>query len=278
MQRITSCFSRSLVSPSVFGRSSLSFASLAFRAPSYVLSRSFATKKTIDAPAVKAEKFKTQTFIDLLEEEIAVLSATSDDAPPVGGATGNLRSEVASRYLKDTNFKLTEDKENGVVKLTRNMGTKLITVTFPDHPQGDETTAPMEEELDAEEEEEAKEEEEDGEEGAMEDEGEKEEREQPFTVDITSSTKSGQENKVSFHCYASQSGSFTVSELNSGDGKKIPVQIAIWGEELQNQLILYMESVGINERLSHFIHQYLDQATQRDNVDILKDFKKFIQD
>jgi hypothetical protein len=84
----------------------------------------------VDAEPVKTDKQKKQQFLDLLDEEISVLTATGED-----GAEGsnNLRSEVSSRFLKDLNFKLSEDKEKGTVTLTRTIGSGALAKVYVFH-------------------------------------------------------------------------------------------------------------------------------------------------
>jgi hypothetical protein len=54
------------------------------------------------------------------------------------------------------------------------------------------------------------------------------------------------------------------------------VQISYWSEDLQRELIAYLEPLGVNERLSNFIHQYLTRRETEENVKILEDFREFV--
>jgi hypothetical protein len=257
-----------------FGTSSSLSTVLSLRTPalaSSVLSRHFA-KKTINAEPVVSDKQKKQEMMKLLDEEISVLKSTLDDS-----GDQSLRWEVADRFLKETQFKLEEDTANNVVRLTRSTGDKTVIVTFASKPEQPEY-APSEED----EEFDADEEGEEIPEQAEEDEGEEGEemgqlkREQPFTVEIKSNRVGREDQKILMNCFASSDGSFVVSELNSGNGKRIPVNIGDWSEELQRELIAYLDPMGINERLSYFIHQYLDRNQQEDNIKILQDFRQFV--
>jgi hypothetical protein len=255
-----------------FGTSSSLSTTIAPRAAlaSGVLSRNFA-KKTINAEPVVSEKQKKQEMLKLLDEEINVLKSTLDDS-----GDNTLRWEVADRFLKETQFKLEEDTANNVVRLTRTTGDKTVIVTFASKPEQPEYI-PSEDEEEFDEDEEGEEREEQEEEGEEEgEEGGQLRREQPFTVEIKSNRIGREDQKILMNCFASSDGSFTVSELNSGNGKRIPVAIGDWSEELQRELLAYLDPLGINERLSYFMHQYLDRNQQEDNVKILQDFRQFL--
>jgi len=225
---------------------------------SFILARTYATKKIVDTEVVTSDKAKRAEFARLLDEEITVLKATNfeDDT------NKSLRKEVADRFLKESAFKMEEDSEAGTVKLTKTHENKIVTVTFSDRE-----IEPLQEEEESEEEgtesEEAEEKQENEEE-------ESSRTDHPFRVEITD--RKG--NVYAFNCFCSSDGSFIVSELNIGDGKRIPVQIASWSEDLQRELISWLEPHGVNERLSFFIHQYMDERAHSDALRTIQEFRQ----
>jgi len=242
---------------------------------SLMITRNFATKKTIDTTEVTSEKSKRSEMLKLLDEEVSVMKST--DINGEEAQSSSMRGEVAERFLKESQFKVTEDEEGGVVRLTRTHGDKTVVVIFTDR----QVDTAQNELPDEEEEEEEKEEGEEKEEKDEKEENEEEEDEegvrndQPFRVEITTN-KGAKEQKLLFNCYSSSDGSFIVSEMNWGDGKRIPISIGHWNEDLQRELIQWLEPLGINERLSYYIHQYIDKRTHEDNLKTLEDFKHFL--
>eukprot|EP01111_Echinosteliopsis_oligospora_P009332 TRINITY_DN271_c0_g1_i1.p1 TRINITY_DN271_c0_g1~~TRINITY_DN271_c0_g1_i1.p1 ORF type:complete len:268 (+),score=97.63 TRINITY_DN271_c0_g1_i1:109-912(+) len=235
-----------------------------------VLSRTYAKRTTIDGQVTESKQKKQQEFLRLLDEEAGTLRASMDDSDAT-----TIKWEVAERFLKETKFSLEEDKENMLVRLTKTSGDKTITVTFEDHP--DEEGEPDEDEEYANEEGEEQEEmEEEGEE--EEGEGEEEDggyhREQPFTVEIKSSRPGQEGNVFLLQCFSRSDGAFVVAKLS--EGEKIPVKIGNWPEELQRELITFLEPLGVNERLSYFIHQYVDRRETEDNISVLDKFREFL--
>eukprot|EP00026_Physarum_polycephalum_P015146 Phypoly_transcript_15768.p1 GENE.Phypoly_transcript_15768~~Phypoly_transcript_15768.p1 ORF type:complete len:263 (+),score=49.34 Phypoly_transcript_15768:104-892(+) len=230
----------------------------------FVPSRGYA-KKTIEA--VVNEKQKKQEFVRMLDEEVSVLRTSLDEAD-----SSSVSTEVTDRFLKETGFVLTEDKEEGIIKLTRTTADKIIEVTFSDTPE--EYQEKMEEDVEEEEEQEGTENEkteEDEEETQSES---ADEREHSFTVELKPAKEGKDAKTFLLQCFAKNDGSFVVNKLTSGD--YIPVQISYWSEDLQRELIAYLEPLGVNERLSNFIHQYLTRRETEENVKILEDFREFV--
>ncbi len=56
----------------------------------------------------------------------------------------------------------------------------------------------------------------------------------------------------------------------------IPIHLAHWREDMQQALIRYLGKYDVNERLSHFIIQYLDYHEIKDNVTIIEEFREFV--
>jgi len=235
-----------------------------------VITRGYAKKQGLDA--VVSDRQRKQEFVRMLEEETGVLRQGLEDAD-----ASNVSSEVIDRFLKETGFKMEADKENGIIKLTRSLPDKTVEVIFGDIP---EEYDPREYEEEGEEGEEGEGETAEGEEKAGEEEeseNSQEEREHAFTVEIKA-TKAAKEGATPqsflFQCYAKNDGSFVVNKLTSGD--RIPVQISYWNEELQRELLQYLDPMGINERLSYFIHQYLNRRETEDNISVLQEFRDFV--
>jgi len=218
-------------------------------------------RRTIDA--VVSEKQKKQEFVRLLEEEASILRNSLEDAE-----SSTVSSEVTERFLKESGFELSVDNEEGVVKLLKTTADATIEVTFADTP---EEYMPKEFDEEAEEESETEVEGEEKEESESQDSESAEEREHAFTVEFK--TKTGTKNFI-FQCYARNDGSFVVNKLASGD--YIPIAISYWPEDLQRELIAFLEPLAINERLSNFIHQYLTRKETEDNVKVLEDFRDFV--
>jgi len=198
-----------------------------------------------------------------LEEELSVYKATED-------TNATLRGEVAQRFIAETGFKISEDAEEGMVTLKRSVGDKQITVVFANRPTEDdyddsrEGDAAESEEGNAKENESAEESEEA--QGSL-------KRDHPFRVLIGKGL-----HKVHLNCVASSDGSFLISELNTGESSKtIPVQIGGWNEGLQLNLIKFVEPFGVTEKLSYFIHQWLDTKMHQDNTKILEEFLNFVK-
>jgi hypothetical protein len=234
--------------------------------------RAYATRKGQTIDSVVNEKQRKNEFIRMLEEETSVLRQSLEDAE-----ANNVSTEVTDRFLKETGFKLEEDREEGIIKLTKTLSDKTVEVIFADSPEEYEPQREYDEEEEGEEEAEAEtegeEKAEEGEEGE-EAEAQGEEREHSFTVEIKS-TKPGKEGQsFLFQCFAKNDGSFVVNKLTSQD--HIPVQISYWNEDLQRELIQFLDPLGINERLSYFIHQYLNKKETEENIKVLEEFRDFV--
>lgn len=235
--------------------------------------RGYATRKGQTIDSVVTEKQRKNEFIRMLEEETSVLRQSLEDAE-----ANNVSTEVTDRFLKETGFKLEEDRDEGIIKLTKTLSDKTIEVIFADSPEDYEPSREYDEEEgeEGEEGEAEAEAEEKGEEGEEGEEGEAqgEEREHSFTVELKS-TKPGKEGQsFLFQCFAKNDGSFVVNKLTSGD--HIPVQISYWNEDLQRELIQFLDPLGINERLSYFIHQYLNKKETEENIQVLEEFRDFV--
>jgi len=228
--------------------------------------RRYASKKnTIDA--VVSEKQKKNEFVRMLEEEVSVLKNSLEEAE-----SSNVSTEATERFLKETGFKLVEEKEEGLVKLSRTQGDKTIEVSFSDAPEdfeseeGQEDNETTEEgETEGEEKEEAVD---------QESEGTGEDREHAFTVEIKSAREGKDSKPFLFQCFAKTDGSFIVNKMTYSD--HIPVQISYWSEDLQRELISFLDPLGINERLSYFIHQFLNRKETEENISVLEKFKDFV--
>lgn len=236
-----------------------------------VFVRGFATKKTVSGSVVDTEAKAKSDFLRLLDEELTVLKATDQED---NQQNASLRTEITNRFLDETGFKR-QTPEEGVIRLVKTVGDKTVHVSWTDKP-----IEVNEEEYDEEDGDNA-ETQEGNQEGDQKEAEESEERgedplkrEQPFRVEIFD--KNHSDKKVLLNCYAATDGSFIVSELNFGDGSKIPIPISQWSEDLQRGLIQYLEPLGVNERLSYYIHQDLDEMTHKHNMEILKDFIKFV--
>jgi len=226
--------------------------------------RGYAKKANLDV--VLEDKQKPQNFVRMLEEEISVLKTSLEDAE-----SNTVTKDVTDRFLKETQFKYTEDKEEGVIRLTKVKDNFTVEVTFSDSPDDQLSSTPEEEE--GEDEEEAEEGEEKEEESEEEEETADESRDHQFTVEIKS-TKPGKDKSFLFACFAKSDGSFVVSKLASGD--YIPVQIENWSEDLQRELISFLDKFSVNERLSYYIHQLLAQREVDDNIKVLEDFCELV--
>jgi len=277
MNRIFSVSRLLTRAPTLVGSKRIPLAPAAF-----IPARSFATKKSSVAEAEvvsSTSKKDKDKILHLLEEELTVLKATNigDDHTE----NRSLRTDLATRFLDEYGFKTTEDKEAGVI-IIRNIDNKKykIEISFADRPVENEEYEDQEGEENTEEttslSEPTEQEKEETEDEEAEGEEDRNKREQPFRIEI-SSVKAGKELKFLLNCFASSDGSFIVSELNVGDGKRIPVPIGQWNEDLQRELIQWLDTLGVNEKLSYFIHEHLDKRMHEDNLKTVEEFKDFIR-
>jgi len=100
------------------------------------------------------------------------------------------------------------------------------------------------------------------------------EREHAFTVEVRSIKEGVDSTPFLFQSFAKTDGSFIVNKMTHGDN--IPVQISYWSDDLQRELISYLDTLGVNERLSSFIHQYLDRKETEENISVLEKFRDFV--
>ncbi|KAN0039304.1 hypothetical protein ACTA71_001498 [Dictyostelium dimigraforme] len=196
-------------------------------------------------------------------------------------------------FLEEFGFELTKDGEQAVLKKTFADGTNVVirfeTLEQPiddefDENEGaeehnenehDEDDVEEQEEEEVEEEEENNEEAEEGEEG---EEGEENEdsHEHPFEVEIT--PQGNTSGKLTFGCYASHDGNYTISGFYKGGfGETVnPVDIGGTSAEFQDNILLVLQQYDINERLSFFIHDYVHNKKINDYVESFEALKDFV--
>lgn len=54
------------------------------------------------------------------------------------------------------------------------------------------------------------------------------------------------------------------------------MSISYWNEDLQRELISYLDTIGVNERLASFIHQYVARKEIEENIIVLEKFRDFV--
>jgi hypothetical protein len=234
-------------------------------APMNTTLKGYSTKKTID---VVSEKQKKQDFVRMLDDETKLLENSLEEAE-----SNVVTTEVVERFKKETGFVPEEDKEQGIVHLTKTVSDKLVEVSFSDSPEDFESEDAEDVRSDENEEGEAEE----SEDGTEEEGEEQEDREHSFTVELKSTKPGKEKTSFIFQCFAKSDGSFVVTKMTCGNDL-VPVNISYWNEDLQNQLIAYLDSFGINERLSFFIHQYISHKETADNISVLKLFSTFVKE
>jgi len=201
----------------------------------------------------------------MLEEEVQVMQVGIQDAE--SGATPY--SESTDRLLKKLGFEVHEIPDEGLIKLTKVVGDKSVTVIFNDSP--DET-----DEADAAEDENNEHEEKDDDDADDKEEEDDDHvdtllRDYPFTVELKR-VKSPE--TFTFSGNAQSDGALVVTTLTVDDC--IPVQIALWSDEMQRELINYLDSFGIGEDLANFIDRFLMHRAAHDGVKVMRAFKEFV--
>ncbi|KAN0024769.1 hypothetical protein ACTFIV_009178 [Dictyostelium citrinum] len=193
-------------------------------------------------------------------------------------------------FLDEFGFELTKDGDQAVLKKTFADGTNIVirfeTLEQPIEEDFDENEAEDEhnqnehdeDDVEEQEEEEVEEEEENQEEGEEGEEGEEEDdsHEHPFEVEIT--PKGNTTGKLTFGCYASHDGNYTISGFYKGGfGETVnPVDIGGTSMEFQDNILLVLQQYGINERLSFFIHDYVHNKKINDYVESFEALKDFV--
>ncbi|KAK5578715.1 hypothetical protein RB653_008388 [Dictyostelium firmibasis] len=199
----------------------------------------------------------------------------------------------ADLFLEESGFELSKDGDQAVLKKTFADGTH-ITIRFDSLEQPEEelneelnqNEHDEEEEAEQEEEEEEEEVEEDenneedeneeGEAGEEAEEGNEESHDHPFQIEIT--PKDNANGKLTFGCYASHDGNYTISGFYKGGfGEFInPVDIDGTTPEFQDNILLVLQQYGVDERLSFFIHDYVHNKKINDYLESFEALKEFV--
>ncbi|KAM9969607.1 hypothetical protein ACTFIR_001443 [Dictyostelium discoideum] len=200
-------------------------------------------------------------------------------------------NEVDS-FLEEFGFELTKEGDQALLKKSFADGTNIVirfeTLEQPidedfdeqeenDQNERDEDDAEEQEEDEVEEEEEEQqEEEEEGENEDLSEGAEEDSHEHAFEVEVT--PKGNASGKLTFGCYASHDGNYTVSGFYKGGfGETVnPVDIGGTSMEFQDNILLVLQQYGINERLSFFIHDYVHNKKINDYVESFEALKDFV--
>ncbi|EFA75409.1 mitochondrial glycoprotein family member [Heterostelium album PN500] len=196
-------------------------------------------------------------------------------------------------FLEESGFTLSKDNEYAYLKKTNENGEE-ITVRFDlvesmaDDPydygkeeeDGEEGEEGEEDEEEPENDEEKQDEDidEEAEEG---EEGEEDmgngAHEHPYEISIKRKVD-GKDVHVTFGCFASADGSYTVSGFYYGTFNEPanPVDIAGTSSDFQDNILLFLQQYGVSEGLSFFIHDYVHSKKLKDYIQSFETLKTFI--
>lgn len=229
-----------------------------------------ASSMSMEKPKVIGDVNETPEIVakdlaKLFDEEIAVRADDESQAP---------EWEVASQWLKDSGFKVTETKE-GLVTLSKKVNNTVVSASFNMYEEVEE----------GEEGEEGPNFDEDNEEEDQEnEEGEEQGTDGPEKVAI--------EVKVSYNDRAGKTkGEFLFRSIARKDNRLYGDELLVsegvaeseeslkgidwWSldDSTQDRVYDYLETFGVGDELAHFAKQYTMHAKTEHEVDFLKTFK-----
>ena len=262
------------------------------------LLRSFATSSSSSSTT------STSTSTPTSSSSSTSLTSTSSASPPANLRTlrrdlSRLLDEDAAdlasapdpgllEYIKEQRFKVQQDKDTGVVRLTRTVGDYTVNVAFM--PEVDDSMQEGEGEEGAEGEE--------GEEGKVrgkEGEGEEEDGRLPshaWEVELTS--PSATPNTIRLHCLTSKNGQMSLEsvELNPstspqpGAASADPFNLSgdpssrLFFDELsdavQDKTYELLTSLGVDDKLGQFVQHYAQVVRTQGFLDKIKTLKTFL--
>eukprot|EP01133_Synstelium_polycarpum_P007769 gene7769-9114_t len=200
-----------------------------------------------------------------------------------------------SSFLEENGFALSKDGEYAYIKKTTDDGSE-VTIRFDlvesmgeepydgqDEMNEDEEDQDEEDQEDDEEKpenEEEAEEDEDNEDNEDNEDGEEDgnaAHEHPYEISIKRNVN-GKDVTVTFGCFASADGSYTVSGFYYGSFNEPanPVDIGGTSADFQDNILLFLQQYGVSEGLSFFIHDYVHNKKLNDYIESFETLKEFI--
>jgi len=281
--------------PSVYGRLRSCFAPhnqfelKLFPTLSYntVLSRGMSTsagkalkpKASTESRVVLAER----DLVALLGEELELIRQPNVD--PETSETYPPFEEAKSKFLKASGFSLSEDPEDGSVRLTKTVDDRTLVIEFPRRETDD----------DFDDEEQPNQQQEDAQEAEVVDQEQDQEeghnhqpsthvRELPFQIIVT--TAGNKETCLNLAAYGAEDGSFIVTDLAmlalGANGSPVypnvsaTVPVGDLSDSLQQKLIEYLDHLGVNENLIVFMFDSVDEQRISDADTSLEKFRRFL--
>jgi len=206
----------------------------------------------------------------LCDEEMQVLKETE-------GLSDSIEFHLGKEYLERTKFSLEESKE-GIIKMTRTVDNQVVTVSFDrfEEPEmeRDENEEAGEENEENEEVEDEEAEEEEGEEVAAYQSG-SHTPPAPYKHNIQieiafKNTDGSTKGKWSMAGYAGKDNRLYITDMavNKGDeptqiDPDIPTQMIPFetlSDDLQDRLYDFLDEVGVDDQMAHFVKQYLIES------------------
>lgn len=229
--------------------------------PSVVARYAHETKIKSTGDANETPEMVSIDLVEMMDEEIAVRTGEENQSPGW---------EIASAWLKQSGFKVSENKE-GEVALTKKVGNATVTAKFNLYEEPNEEEAFDEEEQNAE----------NGEEN--------EENEQDLgvppkvniDVKVTYADRAGKavKGEFVFHAIARSDNRLYGDELavsEEADAPEDKMKAIDWwslDDTTQDRVYDYLEAFGVGDELAHFAKQYSLHAKTQHELDFLKTWK-----